>query len=93
MARKKSSVTIRDVAQKAHVSTATVSRTFNKTGFVKKETQEAIMETAKELGYTYTAPKESVSTPFPAIQNKKSNDTYQYPFSNQSFLLRYCTGH
>ena len=51
MARKKSSVTIRDIAKKANVSTATVSRTFNGTGFVKKETQEALMEAAQELGY------------------------------------------
>lgn len=71
MARKKSSVTIRDIAKKANVSTATVSRTFNGTGFVKKETQEAIMEAAQELGYVYTAPKEPASSLIPTPITKK----------------------
>lgn len=45
------SVTIHDVAKKAGVSIATVSRTINNNYPVKKETREKIELAIKELGY------------------------------------------
>lgn len=59
-------VTIRDVANAANVSTASVSRTLNKTGLVKETTQKAILEAVEKLGYIYedktaAAPQQSVS--------------------------------
>lgn len=47
----KTSVSIRDVAKKAGVSISTVSRSLNKSGYVKKELEEKISNIAKELNY------------------------------------------
>lgn len=55
-------VTIKDVAQKARVSTATVSRVFNNIGPVEEETRRRVLETAKELRYTPNAVGRSLST-------------------------------
>jgi len=45
------SVTIRDVAKAANVSTATVSNVLNRTGKVGKETRRLILATVRKLGY------------------------------------------
>ena len=45
------SVTIRDVAKAAEVSTATVSNVLNKTGKVGRETRRLVLSTVKRLGY------------------------------------------
>jgi len=45
------SVTIRDVAKAAQVSTATVSNVLNKTGKVGKETRRLVLSTVRKLGY------------------------------------------
>lgn len=45
-------VTIHDVAEKAGVSTATVSRYLNASGYVSKETGKIIDRACKELGYS-----------------------------------------
>ena len=50
MAEKK--VSIIDVAQKAGVSTATVSRVINKNGGYSKKTEEKVMQTIRECGFT-----------------------------------------
>jgi LacI family transcriptional regulator len=44
--------TIRDVAQKASVSIATVSRVLNRKGTYTKETEEIVRKSALELGYS-----------------------------------------
>ncbi|MFB5084965.1 LacI family DNA-binding transcriptional regulator [Symbiobacterium thermophilum] len=44
-------VTIRDVARRAGVGVATVSRVLNGTGYVKAETRERVLAAAAELGY------------------------------------------
>ncbi|MFA7076355.1 MAG: LacI family DNA-binding transcriptional regulator [Candidatus Izemoplasmatales bacterium] len=43
--------TIKDVAKKAHVSVATVSRVINKKGYVNDETKQLVIEAIKELNY------------------------------------------
>jgi LacI family transcriptional regulator len=43
--------TIRDVAQRAGVSTMTVSRVINRTGYVRPETQKRVESAVAELGY------------------------------------------
>ena len=43
--------TIRDVAKKANVSVATVSRVINNKGYVYEETRRTVMETIEELGF------------------------------------------
>ena len=45
------SVTIRDVAKAAEVSTATVSNVLNKTGKVGRETRRLVLLTVRRLGY------------------------------------------
>ena len=45
------SVTIREVAKAAEVSTATVSNVLNKTGKVGRETRRLVLSTVKKLGY------------------------------------------
>lgn len=45
------SVTIKDIAEKAKVSTATVSRALYNTGYIKEETRKRILEVAEELEY------------------------------------------
>ena len=45
------SVTIRDVARAANVSTATVSNVLNKTGKVGPETRHLVLATVRKLGY------------------------------------------
>src|SRR5579864_6015008 len=45
------SVTIRDVAKAAEVSTATVSNVLNKTGKMGRETRRLVLATVKKLGY------------------------------------------
>jgi LacI family transcriptional regulator len=44
-------ITMKDVAQKAGVSTATVSHVINKTRFVKKETKDKVLRVMKKLDY------------------------------------------
>jgi DNA-binding LacI/PurR family transcriptional regulator len=44
-------VTIREVAEAAGVSTATVSNVLNKTGKVRPETHELVLSTVRRLGY------------------------------------------
>ena len=48
--------TIKDVAKMAGVSTTTVSHVINKTRFVAKETEEAVMQAIKSLKYSPTKP-------------------------------------
>lgn len=49
------SITIKDIAEMAQVSVATVSRVINGNGYVKKETKETIENLLKQTGYTPTA--------------------------------------
>lgn len=43
--------TIKDVAKRAHVSVATVSRVINQKGYVNSETKELVLQAIKELNY------------------------------------------
>jgi len=43
--------TIKDVAKRAHVSVATVSRVINQKGYVNSETREMVLQAIKELNY------------------------------------------
>ncbi len=43
--------TIKDVAKKAHVSVATVSRVINRKGYVNDETREIVLKAIRELNY------------------------------------------
>lgn len=47
--------TIKDVAKMAGVSTTTVSHVINKTRFVAKETEEAVIQAIKSLKYSPSA--------------------------------------
>ncbi|HEX2831463.1 MAG TPA: LacI family DNA-binding transcriptional regulator [Thermoanaerobaculia bacterium] len=55
-------VTIRDVAAKAGVSVATVSRVFNRKGPIREDTKQRVMEVAGELQYVPHAGARSLST-------------------------------
>lgn len=58
--------TIKDVAKKANVSVATVSRVINNTGYVNHETRKIVQDAIEELGYV---PNELARSLF----RKKSN--------------------
>lgn len=55
-------VTINDIAKKAGVSQATVSRVLNNSGYVKEETREKVLKVIKEANYTPSAIARSLST-------------------------------
>jgi DNA-binding LacI/PurR family transcriptional regulator len=44
-------VTIKEVAKKAGVGIGTVSRVFNQSPLVSRETQNKVLDAARELGY------------------------------------------
>lgn len=52
-------VTIKEIAERLGVSTATVSRALNNTGYVSEETRKKIIETADALGYKKYKEKET----------------------------------
>lgn len=54
-------VTITDIAKKAGVSSATVSRTLNNSGYVKEETRKRVLKAMKELDYAPSAVARSLS--------------------------------
>ena len=54
------SVTIRDIAQKADVSVATVSRALNHSPLVSESMQKRVIQTAKRLGYVPNATAKSL---------------------------------
>ncbi|MFL6245290.1 MAG: LacI family DNA-binding transcriptional regulator [Thermoanaerobaculia bacterium] len=55
-------VTIRDVAAKAGVSVATVSRVFNRKGPIREDTKRRVMDVAGEMQYVPHAGARSLST-------------------------------
>lgn len=55
------SVTISDIAKRAKVSPATVSRVLNNSGYVKEETRHRILAAIKEMNYTPSAIARSLS--------------------------------
>jgi DNA-binding LacI/PurR family transcriptional regulator len=54
--------TIRDVARKAKVSVATVSRVLNRSATVKDDTRQRVLKAIEECGFTYNAIARSLST-------------------------------
>lgn len=59
-------VSMKDVAQKAGVSTATVSHVINKTRFVRVETKKKVLDAMKELNYYLNSAARS-------LRSRKSN--------------------
>ena len=57
---------IKDVAIKANVSIATVSRVFNNSGYVAEEKRKAVIDAAKQLGYK---PPEKSKKDFEKVAN------------------------
>lgn len=68
--------TIRDVAQRARVSTATVSRVLNQSGTVDGETARAVMEAVAALGYRRNVHWERLS--------RRSSQTLCFVLGNRS---------
>lgn len=54
--------TIKDVAEKANVSVATVSRIVNNKGGYSRETEERVLSVIKEIGYEINAVARSLAT-------------------------------
>ena len=54
--------TIKDVAAKAGVSIATVSRVLNRTGTCTTETKERVLRAVEELGYRINLTAKSLKT-------------------------------
>lgn len=61
--RERTKVTLQDIAQKANVSTATVSRALNGFEFVEKSTRSAILQVAQDLGYIGKSDGERTTPP------------------------------
>ncbi|WP_190809446.1 LacI family DNA-binding transcriptional regulator [Flagellimonas sp. S3867] len=72
-------VTIKDVAEKLNVSISSVSRAFNNTHDIKKETRERILKTATEMGYY----------PNPIAQKLVRNKTYNIGVVVPEFINEY----
>ena len=72
--------TIKDVAKRANVSVATVSRVLNNTGYVNIETRQLVEQAIKDLGYV---PNELARSLF----RKKSKNNWAYcpPYFNSPF--------
>ena len=70
--KKKRTVSILDVAKEAGVSTATVSRVFNKRDTVRPETLKYVLEVAERIGFKLSdgrpGPKPKISEPRPIIR-------------------------
>lgn len=56
------SMTIKDIAKMAKVSTATVSRVMNNTGYVSEETRRRVLEVLERTNFTPNAVARSLST-------------------------------
>jgi len=54
-------VTISDIAKQAKVSSTTVSRVLNNSGYVKEDTKQRILDVIKEMNYTPSAIARSLS--------------------------------
>lgn len=86
MPRKKSTVTIQDVAQAAGVSVSTVSRVLNNKDDVAEETSETIQRVIAELGYTSSLAAKS-------MRSRKTNVIgLVVPDLEQSFCLNVVKG-
>ncbi|MCB0214251.1 MAG: LacI family DNA-binding transcriptional regulator [Anaerolineae bacterium] len=86
MARKKSTVTIQDVAAAAGVSVSTVSRVLNDKDDVAEETYENIQRIIRELGYTSSLAAKS-------MRSRKTNVIgLVVPDLTQSFSLNVVKG-
>lgn len=93
--------TIKEVAQLAGVSVATVSRVLNKNGYVKEQTLEKVEQAIKELNYTpnsiartlFTKKSNTIGLLIPDITNPffselfKSVETYAEEHGKQIFLF------
>lgn len=56
-------ITIKDVARKANVSIATVSRVINNNGYISSKTRKSVLEAIKESGYQVPVKKEHSKNP------------------------------
>lgn len=76
--------TIKDVANKAEVSVATVSRVLNNKGYLKEETKKKVEKVIKELDYTpnsvaktlYTKKSDTIGVLIPDITNPFFSELY-----------------
>ena len=73
-------VTIKQVSEKAGVSSATVSRVINDTGTVKQKTRELVMQAMAELGYRHNVVAASLAS------NKTHTIGYVVPELHGSFF-------
>ncbi len=73
------SITIKDVAEKLGVSISSVSRAFNSSNKIKKETRDRILETAEKMGYY----------PNPIAQKLTQKKTYNIGVIVPEFLNEY----
>ena len=73
-------VTIKQVSEKAGVSSATVSRVINNTGTVKEKTRELVMAAMAELGYRHNVVAASLAS------NKTHTIGYVVPELHGSFF-------
>lgn len=71
--------TIKDVAKRLDVSISTVSRAFNDTYDINKETRELILRTAKEMGYH----------PHPIAKKLTQNNTFNIGVVVPEFINEY----
>jgi LacI family transcriptional regulator len=72
-------ITIKDVAKRLNVSISSVSRAFNNTYDIKKETRDRILKTAKEMGYY----------PNPIAQKLTQNKTFNIGVVVPEFINEY----
>lgn len=79
-------ITVKDLAARAGVSTATVSRSLNRDPRVKEETRRRVMEAVKELGYRFNDAARSLKT------RRSKSIGFIVPEFNNEFLLEIAQG-
>ncbi|MEG0283725.1 MAG: LacI family DNA-binding transcriptional regulator [Erysipelotrichales bacterium] len=82
----KAKITIYDVANKAGVSLATVSRVINKSGSVKKETRDKVLEAIDELKFVPSAVAQGLAS------NKSKNIALIVPEASFSYISKIING-
>lgn len=81
-----SDITIKDVARKAGVSIATVSRVMNETGYVKESTRKRVEEAVLALGYSPNPSARVLSGGTSKVSQR--NDILVFGSLNVDFVIR-----
>lgn len=85
-------VTIKDIANKCGVSTATVSRAINNNGYIASDLKQQILDTCNEMGYIPNSTARSLKVNSTGIIGYITSDiSNQYHITVAKAVGRYCS--